>query len=384
MAFKVPWSKQHKSITSGLPLSFSNSYTEPLSMPELVELTRARGDHALIDAFDQHSLEYTANGGSLDLRQTIASLYGDAIGADNILVFCGGPVALQTCAFALLTRADHAIVFTPGYQSVQQAPLFAGADVTTIPLQAENGWQIQPDEVEAAMRSNTRYLVINEPFNPAGSLMSRRLQGDLIALAERHNLHLLSDEAYRLLEHDPSTRLPAMADAYPRGISLCTLSKPWGACGVTIGWLALQDTALRQACIDVQYFGSACPGRASELQAIMTLRASDAILKKNLAIIAHNLHLLDGFFERYSDFFQWVRPTAGAVGYVKFSGPMSSAALGKALADAGISIKPAYVFSDPAHADAYRDYFRIGFGEAIMPKALAALQRFVEEHQHSW
>jgi aspartate/methionine/tyrosine aminotransferase len=112
-----------------------------------------------------------------------------------------------------LTRADHAIVFTPGYQSVQQAPLFAGADVTTIPLQAENGWQIQPDEVEAAMRSNTRYLAINEPFNPAGSLMSRRLQGDLITLAERHNLHLLSDEAYRLLEHDPNIRLPAMADA---------------------------------------------------------------------------------------------------------------------------------------------------------------------------
>jgi aspartate/methionine/tyrosine aminotransferase len=115
-----------------------------------------------------------------------------------------------------------------------------------------------------AIRSNTRYLVINEPFHPAGSLMSRRLQGDLIALAERHNLHLLSDEAYRLLEHDPLTRLPAMADAYLRGISLCTLSKPWGACGVTIGWLALQDNALRQACIDVQYFGSACPGRDSD------------------------------------------------------------------------------------------------------------------------
>ena len=74
MAFKVPWSKQHKTITGGLPLSFSNSYTEPLSMPELVELTRARGDHALVDAFDQHCLEYTANGGSLDLRQTIAGL----------------------------------------------------------------------------------------------------------------------------------------------------------------------------------------------------------------------------------------------------------------------------------------------------------------------
>ena len=98
MALKVPWSKQHKTITGGLPLSFSNSHTELLLMPELVELTRARGDHALVDAFDQHGLEYTANGGSLDLRQTIASLYGDAIGADNILVFCGGPAGLRLCA----------------------------------------------------------------------------------------------------------------------------------------------------------------------------------------------------------------------------------------------------------------------------------------------
>ena len=102
MAFKVPWSKQHKTITGGLPLSFSNSYTELLSMPELVELNRARGDHALVDAFDQHGLEYTANGGSLDLRQTIASLYGDAIGAENVLVFWCFAVAKWHCRSAPL------------------------------------------------------------------------------------------------------------------------------------------------------------------------------------------------------------------------------------------------------------------------------------------
>jgi hypothetical protein len=41
---------------------------------------------------------------------------------------------------------------------------------------------------------------------------------------------------YRLLEHDSQDRLPAMADAYHKGISLVTLSKPWGGCGITIGW----------------------------------------------------------------------------------------------------------------------------------------------------
>ena len=45
------------------------------------------------------------------------------------------------------------------------------------------------------------------------------------------------------------------------------LSKPWGGCGITIGWLALQDLDLKQRLVDVQYFGTASPSRASELQA---------------------------------------------------------------------------------------------------------------------
>ena len=62
---------------------------------------------------------------------------------------------------------------------------------------------------------------------------------------------------------------------------------------------------------------SACPSRASELQAIMALRASDAILEKNLAIIRRNLALLDEFMGRYSELFEWIRPKAGAIAFIK-------------------------------------------------------------------
>ena len=68
--------------------------------------------------------------------------------------------------------------------------------------------------------------------------MSAEVQCALVALAEKHSIYILSDEVYRLLEHDPADRLPAMADLYSRGISAVTLSKPWGGCGITIGWLA--------------------------------------------------------------------------------------------------------------------------------------------------
>ena len=225
-------------------------------------------------------------------------------------------------------------------------------------------------------------MVINEPFNPAGTLMSHALQQQLATIAEAHGIYILSDEVYRLLEHNPDDRLPAMADLYCKGISAVTLSKPWGGCGVTIGWLAFQDLSIKQKLVDVQYFGTACPSRASEIQAMMVLRASDQILKKNLTIIRRNLSLLEQFIARYSDLFEWVRPKAGAIAFIRFKGPLTSSELGEQLAGADIGIKPAYCFTDVVTADNY--FFRVGFGEEKMPMALDALTAFVEEHKHSW
>ena len=312
----------------------------------------------------------------------IAQLYGANICADNILVFSGGQVALQTAATAIVDTNSHTIVFSPGYQSVQQAPVQAGSQVTTIQLYAEDNWQIDPKTVEAAIQENTRYMVINEPYNPAGTLMKLEVQQQLRAIADKHAMYILADEVYRLLEHDANDRLPAMAECYKKGLSVCTLSKPWGGCGVTIGWIALQDLDLKQKLIDAQYFGSTCPSRASEIQAIMTLRASDIILQEKLSIIHQNLRLLDQFFIDYADLFEWVRPNAGAIAFVRFKGPLTSDELGIQLAESGISIKPAYVFMTDVKG--YEDYFRIGYGERNMPKALSALIEFVDTHRSQW
>lgn len=381
-----PWSKRHKKDFKGVTHSLSNSFAQPLRNEELVALSLARGDKDIVDMYHKHSLGYTPNGGSYDLRHEISKLYGPLISAENILVFGGAQVALQTAAIALASHC-HSIVFTPGYQSVQDAPLMAGSKVTKIRLRPENGWQIQLEEVEAAIRDDTRYMVLNEPYNPTGILMSKELQLKLKELAQRHGITILCDEVYRLLEHDEGDRLPAMADLYEKGLSCVTLSKPWGGCGITIGWLALRDLQVRQQLVDVQYFNTACPSRASEIQAIMTLRASDTILRKNIEIIRRNKALLDRFFSDYPDLFQWCRPNAGAIAFVKFKGPLTSEELGDELAAAGIGIKPAYCFADEliaAGCHDYDDFFRIGFGEEKFPQALEALQVFVEEHKEGW
>ena len=87
--------------------------------------------------------------------------------------------------------------------------------------------------------------------------MSREDQEKLIGVARARGIFILCDEVYRLLEHDPADRLPAMADAYERGLSVVALSKPFGAGGTSLGWLALRDAEARQRCVDAQYFGTA-------------------------------------------------------------------------------------------------------------------------------
>lgn len=367
--------------------SLSNSFAQPLSMSELMSKVRDSGDNELVDLYHNHHLEYVPNGGSIDLRQDIARvIYDDQLSAENILVFPGGQVAIQTAAFAFASRGHHSIVFTPGYQSTVESPQWAigNGGVTKLQRRAENDWQVEPHKLKEAIQPNTKFLILNEPYNPGGIVMTSKLQQEVIDICRGHGITILCDEVYRLLEHSDEVRLPTMANAYERGISAVTMSKPWGGCGITIGWLACQDKEMVQRLVDIQYFGTACVSRASEIQARMVLRVSGTILKGRRDVILSNKKVLQDFIEnRYNEWFEWRRPNAGAIAFVKFKGPWTSAELGKHLADAGISIKPAYCFADLV-VEELESYFRVGFGEQKMPLALEALGKFVDAHADSW
>ena len=384
-ALTEPWSKRHKAVTKndreGLQYNLSNSFAQPTSQGELERLARERGDDELVAAYRDHPLGYTPNGGSQDCRAAVAEAIFADCRADDVLITAGGQVAIQTVAFALLDKESHAVVFTPSYQSCQEAPLHAGASVSKVRLTRENDWDIDLTDLEIACRADTKLILINQPWNPAGTLVSREKLDAIVDIARRHNAWILSDEIYRFLEHDAATRLPAIADLYEKGVSIGALSKPFGAGGVTLGWIACRDADARQRFKDAAYFGTACVARASEIQALMVLRARDVLLERNLGIIRRNLEVVERFLGENGDLFSYVKPTAGCVLFVEFKGPLTSTALGDALANEGISIKPSYCFTDDDSVD---QYFRIGFGEEKVPAAIEALARFVAAKRDEW
>lgn len=81
-----------------------------------------------------------------------------------------GQVAIQNASLAFAAGC-HSIVFTPGYQSTVESPGWASNSegISIIERSPDNDWQIDPSELRAAIKANTKYMIINEPHNPGNS-----------------------------------------------------------------------------------------------------------------------------------------------------------------------------------------------------------------------
>ena len=318
-------------------------------------------------------LGYTESTGHPLLRTEIASLY-TSIEPDEVLTFAGAEEAIFCLVNVLVGPGDHVIATWPGYQSLYEVARSVGADVTLHELREAAGWALDLDLLRRQVTPATRFIVVNAPHNPTGMLPDRATFDGLVAIAAEANAHLLLDEVYRGLEFDEADRLPAGADATPRGISIGVMSKSFAMAGLRIGWLASHDRDLLARIAAFKDYTTICSSAPSEILAIVALRARDQVLGRSRRIVLDNIARLDAFFERWPDAFTWVRPRAGSIGYPRLTVPgLTIDDWAADLVEAeGVLLLPASRFGDTS------DHFRIGFGREDLPEGLARLEAFAE------
>jgi aspartate/methionine/tyrosine aminotransferase len=344
------------------------SDVEGYGMAELLALA----DDEARALWDGLRLGYTESSGHPLLRAEVAVLYDD-LEPDDVLVFAGAEEAIFCLANVLLGPGDHAVVTWPGYQSLYEVGRAAGAEISLHELQEDERWGLDVERLIAALRPETRLVVVNAPHNPTGMLPTQAQWARLSdALADRQ-IHLLADEVYRFLELDEADRLIAGADAFQRGISLGVMSKSFAMAGLRIGWLATRDRDLLARCAAFKDYTTICSSAPSEILALIGLRAREQVLGRSLRIVSDNLGLLDDFFRRRSDRFAWVRPRGGSVAFPRLLGDVPVDRFASDLVEAeGVLLLPGSQFGHPGN------HFRIGFGRTNMPEALARLDAFVE------
>jgi aspartate/methionine/tyrosine aminotransferase len=203
-------------------------------------------------------------------------------------------------------------------------------------------------------------------------LADRATFDELVAIAAEAGVHLLVDEVYRGLEFDDVDRLPAGADALPRGISLGVMSKSYALAGLRIGWLATKDRDLLARVAAFKDYTTICSSAPSEILAIVALRARERVLARSRGIVAANLELLDAFFEDWADRFTWVRPRGGSIGYPRLTVPgvRIDDWAAELVETEGVLLVPGSRFGDAGN------HFRIGFGRTDLPVALDRLEAF--------
>ena len=305
---------------------------------------------------------YTEPLGAPGLRQAISALY-ERTGAGEVVVTSCAEEGIFLLYHALLRPGDHVIVETPCYESALQVARSTGAEVSQWRRRYEDGWAHDLDALAGLIRPATRLLYLNQPHNPTGTLMARPVFEQVIGLAREHRLIVFSDEVYLELEHDPAKRLPPACDVYERGVSLGSISKSYGLPGLRIGWIATRDGALRDAIAALKDYTTICSSAPSEFLTALALRNRHVLLDRNLAIVRRNLPLLDGFFARHAETFEWVRPTASPIAFPRVTGKGDLDRYCARLAEIGVLLLPGSVYDEP-------DHVRLGFGRANMPDAL--------------
>jgi aspartate/methionine/tyrosine aminotransferase len=343
------------------PLMLSSSDCESLALADLLELEP--------DAQQRlHSLRlgYTEVPGSLELRSAIAERYEHAE-HDDVLTLAAAEEGIFIAYHALLGPGDHAVVEAPCYGSAIEVARSTGAAVSVWQRRHEDGWAYDLDELERLLRADTKLIYVNSPHNPTGTQMEHADLQRLVELARERSIVLFSDEVYRGLEHDRADRLPAACDLYPQAISLNTVSKAYGLPGLRIGWLTCRDAQLIDRITELKLYTTICSSAPSELLVALAVRHGDRLIERSRRLVRANLPLVEEFLQRHDQLFEWVKPTAGPVGFPRVSGAFDVRAWCEQTAEqSGVLLLPGVVYECPRHV-------RVGYGRANISQALERL-----------
>ncbi len=191
---------------------------------------------------------YTASTGIPPLRKAIYEKVRTENGLhvpdpDHVVVTNGGMHGLYITFRALLDPGDQVIIPDPMWTEVRENIRLAGGEPVGVRLEPQQGYRYDPERIEAAITSRTRAIFVNTPHNPTGAVADRETLEAIAALAEKHDLALISDEAYEHVIYDGARHisLGSLPAARERTISIFSLSKTYAMSGLRLGYVVVND-----------------------------------------------------------------------------------------------------------------------------------------------
>lgn len=241
---------------------------------------------AAIEAINKGFTKYTPVGGTPGLKSAIIAKFKRDQGLDytakQILVSCGGKQSFFNLCLAVVNAGDEVIIPAPYWVSYPDIVLIAEGTPVIVPAGIEQGFRMSAAQLDAAITTRTKMLVINSPSNPTGAVYSMEELAALGAVLRRHpNVLIATDDMYEHVNLSGSkfvNILDACPDLKDRSIVLNGVSKAYSMTGWRIGYAAGPEPIIT-AMENVQSQSTSNPTSISQVAAEAALNGDQSCIE---------------------------------------------------------------------------------------------------------
>lgn len=215
-------------------------------------------------------LAYSHSAGNISYRKKLTGYYkklGIDVTSEQIIVTSGGSEAIVFAMMSCMDQGDEITIPEPFYANYNGFAVMAGVKIVTVTAKIENGFALPPiDAIEKSISPKTKAILICNPNNPTGYLYSHQEMMQLEEICLRHQLFLISDEAYREFTYEGvASSALHLKKIEEQVVVVDTISKRYSACGARIGAFVTKNKDLYAAAMKFAQARLSPPGLAQIL-----------------------------------------------------------------------------------------------------------------------
>ncbi len=246
-----------------------------------------------------YEVRYTPTDGIKPLKKAIIRYmeenYGRVVGADHVIVSAGAKQALSVLLTTILNQQDEVVVFAPYWVSYPEMVKMAyGRPVI---VQPEDGRFVPTfEEIEDAVSSYTKAIIVNSPNNPSGAVWPSDLIARLVEYCEEKDIYLIMDDIYHKLIFDGKTQVSPYKFIRndiesSKLIVINGVSKLYAMTGYRIGWTVASKQVI-QTMINVQAQTTSCPPLLSQVAAVGALSGIQSGIESLRLMLQNNRNVM--------------------------------------------------------------------------------------------
>ena len=298
----------------------------------------------LLKTFEKKRIHYTQTNGVPTLRKLIAQ--ERSVKEENVIITPGARFAVFSAMVSNLSIGDELIISEPAWPAYRDCANFIGVKVKAIRTNVEQKWDLDLNQLEQLITLNTKMIVLNSPNNPTGKIIREREIDDILKLARKNNIFVLSDEVYSMYSYIPYKSI--LDFGYDKSIMVSSFSKSHAMTGFRVGY-AISSKDIIDRISKIQAIAITSVAEPMQYAAIAAMNSN---VTKNMTLIKKRLDFIKSELENLPC--QFVNPDGGMYYFVRFNNSVDVNKIIFKLLNEGVAVAPGIGFGET-----YFDFIRI-------------------------